>query len=231
MDDKIDERAIDYINKELKKGFAEEQIRDVLVKAGHAPENVDHYFAYSQKLKGKKIFISIFVIFILLGTVFSFVLYLDYLNVSKRLNKLVIKGSILCGQGNYDEAMKKFEQGIQLNSTSSKGYGYKGWCLLEQGAYDEAITELKKAQYQSRIYQPGYRNPNFHYILGTAYCGKGDYRQGIEQLDIAIKLNYSNPDFYNSLGDCYMNKGDNESANKQYNISRQLEQNGEINKK
>lgn len=204
MDDKIDERAIDYINKELKKGFAEEQIRDVLVKAGHAPGNVEHYFNYLQRQKSKKTFISIFVIFILLGTVFSFVLYLDYLNVSKRLNKLVIKGSILCGQGNYDDAMKKFEQGIQLNSTSSKGYSYKGLCLLKMGMNEEAIIELNKAENISKTYQPGYVNPNYRHILGKTYCEKGNYTEGIRQIRIAISLNSSNLEFYKSLKNCSM---------------------------
>lgn len=217
MDDWYDKGVIDYINKELKKGFSKEQIKEVLVKAGYSPENMGNCFTYLQKRKNKKIFISIFVVFILLSIIFSFVLYHDTSNISKKLDKLIMKGSVLCGQGNYDKAMKKFDEAVQLNSTSSKGYSYRGLCLLKSGRNGEAIIELKKAENLSRTYQHGYKNPSFRHILGKTYCEKGNYTEGIKQIRIAIKLNSSNLEFYRSLRNCSIEL---DNSKKRYNLTK-----------
>ncbi len=219
----LDKRILEYIKKELKKGFSEELIKNALIRAGHHPIRVEHHFKHIQKQKRKKISSSISLL-VLLFLIFLLIFYFQYYDTSKRLNKFIQQGIKLCDEGRYEEAIEKFDNAIRLNATSLRGYAWKGWCYVKQGIYDEAIIELKKAEYQARIFNPDFYNPLFYNILGRAYCEKGDYENGIEQIKIAINANSSNSDFYYSLGDCYLKKGDIEEANKYFKIAKELRQ-------
>ncbi|MBI2659232.1 hypothetical protein HYX05_04005 [Candidatus Woesearchaeota archaeon] len=219
-----DERIIWYIKQELKKGYSQESIKDALVRAGHNPMHIVHHFDRIQKQKTKRIFIFLFLAFTLLVFIYFFAVLLQQNgeNNSENFDKAIKNGIKLCDMGIYDKAIENFDYAIGLNETSLRGYAWKGWCFVKQGRYNESIAELKKAEHLGRVYQPGFSNSIYYKALGEAYCGKGDYENGINQIKIAISLNSSNSDFYHSLGDCYFKKGDAEKGSNYLNISLQL---------
>jgi len=50
------------------------------------------------------------------------------------------KGVDLYNQGNYDEAIKCYDEAIKLNPQLTEAWSNKGVVLGEQGNYDEAIN-------------------------------------------------------------------------------------------
>ena len=55
------------------------------------------------------------------------------------------KGVALSNQGNYNEAIKAFDEAIKLDPQNAKAWDYKGVALNALGKYDEAVKAFDEA--------------------------------------------------------------------------------------
>ena len=196
----FDDNIREYIKKELKRGVSKELIKDTLVKVGHSPLKIEVHFDYLQKKQKKGI--TKILIFILILVLLIFVSFYLVSRESKNFEYLISKGVKLCNESEYSKSMEKFESAIQLNRTSPKGYGYKGWCLMKQGKFEESITEIKKSEYRRINYDHYSANPLFNYALGESYCRMGIFDKGIKEIKKAVNLNDKEQQFKLALENC-----------------------------
>ena len=104
------------------------------------------------------------------------------------------KGIALYDQGNYDEAIKAYDEAIMLDPNYAYAWDGKGAALYDQGNYDEAIKALDEA---IRL------NPNFveaWYNKGSILDIQGKYDDAINAYDEAIKLNPNYAEAWNGKG-------------------------------
>src|SRR3989338_7527441 len=215
----MDQDLLRKIRQQLKEGFSEEIIRTELRNSDYSYEDIDACFQNIQKRKRIKALIAAFIILLLF---LAWSLYLYQYKASNNFNKFVEQGISLCNGGKYEESIEKFDKAILLNNLFPKAHYHRGRCFIQLGRYDEALIDLKKVVFMSRYIPPEKETPRLFYLLGIAYCGRGDYKSGIDQLNIAISLNSSNQKFYESLGDCYKKMGNLEKAEEAQDISNQL---------
>ena len=219
----IDNRILDYINQELKKGFSKELIKDALVKVGHHPIHIDFHFNHIQKQRNKKIFFLLIIILIFLIS-FILLLILYYYNPSKVYNRLLEDGTDLCNKNKFKKAIEKFDKAIALNGKLPTAYGFKGRCYILQEKYNEAILEFNKAiaTLDENTQVIAKLNPDFFHTVGIAHCGIGNYIRGISYINRAINLNSNTSIFYYSLAKCYEKIGNSEMFGKYLNKSKIL---------
>ena len=108
--------------------------------------------------------------------------------------------------GNYDLAIKNFNESIKLKPDFAAAYTSRGIVYHNKGDYNRAIEDHTKAIELNPNYAEAYFN------RGNAYNNGGDNDRGIENFTEAIKLK---PDFvaaYTNRGLVYHNKGDYDRA-------------------
>ena len=201
----FDDRIKNYIKEQLKRGYSSDQIKDVLVRAGHDKEKINNYIKELNPRYTNAYIPIIFGSSLLIILIF-YLFYWGIPDINNKIEKHVQMGNSLCSQGKYSEALEEFDKAINLNKTKPRGYYFKGKCYTLRGEHEEAILILNKA------IQLNTKNPNYYYYLGLNYCAENNFISGIPFLQKAVDLNETNQKFFDALGKCYLQSGDIENS-------------------
>ena len=132
----------------------------------------------------------------------------------------VHQGLIYAEQGDYDQAIAHYDQGIELYSDYAEAYVYRGLAYANLGEYDQAIADYNKAIELDPDYAKAYNN------RGHAYADQEKYEHAIADYNKAIELNHDPLSWpYNNRGAAYTAQGKYEQAITDYNKAIELDPN------
>ena len=103
------------------------------------------------------------------------------------------QGMTYASTGQWDEAIRDFDEAIRLEPTNAFAYGIRGTAYYSKRDFDRAIRDFDQAlrldprevkAYTSRAY---------------AACGKGDFSQALKDFDTVIRLSPAGFHGYNAL--------------------------------
>ena len=132
----------------------------------------------------------------------TFARYLEGVSASKKRNPQFSEAWLgkclaLGSQGEYDEAIKSFEEAIRLDPNNALAWNNKGIALGDQGKHDQAIEAFEKAialNPPDAIAAIAWRNK------GHSLLNLGKYNESIQANDKAIELNPKFVDAWNDKG-------------------------------
>ncbi len=95
------------------------------------------------------------------------------------------RGIAFKNKGDYERAIRDFDQAIGLNPNDTKALNNRGAAHMNRGDYERAIPDFDKAIWLDPDYDIAFKN------RGVAYMnmGKGDYERAIQDYDQFIRLN------------------------------------------
>ena len=105
-------------------------------------------------------------------------------------------------QGEYEEAIKRFKEGIKADPSNGRNYNGLGLAYEAQGDYEEAIKWFKEG-----IKADPKDNSNYN-ALGRAYEDRRIYAEAVRWFKEAIKVNPGDSNNYDGLGRVYQSQGD-----------------------
>lgn len=108
--------------------------------------------------------------------------------------------------GRFEEALSEAKLGQELDPLSPSTN--VGSTFLWARQYDRAIAECRRALEMDPDF------PHAHFGLGLAYTLRGDFREGVRELRIAVKLSRRNPGYLSRLGHAYAAAGKEREARK-----------------
>ena len=120
---------------------------------------------------------------------------------------------------NYEEALKHYQQAIEVDENYYLAYNALGNCLIRISRYNEAI----ECFYKAIKIEPTYYD--VYYSLGYTFNILSRFDEAIEVLNEAIKLNPTSDDCYYELGSSYHNKKEYDIALEKYDKAIELNQN------
>jgi tetratricopeptide (TPR) repeat protein len=104
------------------------------------------------------------------------------------------KGKTLYRLGEYDEAIKAFDEAIRLDPNYAKAWNNKGIVLKNQGKYDEAIKAFDEAIRLDPTIAATWNNK------GSTYVRQGKYNEAIKAYDESIRLDPEDADVWKDKG-------------------------------
>ena len=107
---------------------------------------------------------------------------------------LVFQGLASDNKGEYEEAIEKYNEAIELNSNYAETYNNRGVVKNKLRKYQEAIADYDKTIELNPNYAIAYSN------RGNAKNNLGQYQEAIADHDKAIELNPNYADAYNNRG-------------------------------
>lgn len=153
-------------------------------------------------------------------------------------------GNVCSDQGNYYEALYRFDRALALRKRAPLAIANRGMILGELGHHDEALAECYRAAHldpknhviwnnigNTLIFLHRYTdaiealrkalsiNPMHllsHYNLGVAYLRNGEHKAGIFELDRALQISPDYPEARFNLGLAQLCLGDFENGFKNY---------------
>ena len=110
-----------------------------------------------------------------------------------------MKGKILLGMKEYDNAVKSYKSSIQFGDSSFTNFRDIGICNYYSGDYDSSIAYLNTAIKINKD------DPTSHFYLGASYKELKNYHAAIENLSTAADLlkNDFTAEVYTQLGATY----------------------------
>ena len=120
------------------------------------------------------------------------------------------QGSVLVGQGMYEEAMAYYEKAEQENPMNVDIYIAKGIALANMNLLTDAKVEFEKALIIDK--EMGL----VHFHLGSVAIMEGDLSEGLSYYNKAIAFGYDDAQLYYSLGLLHEENGEYEIAIRQY---------------
>ena len=135
---------------------------------------------------------------------------------------LFYQGLASDNKGEYEEAIKKYDKAIELNSNYAEIYNNRGVVKNKLRKYQEAIADYNKAIELNPNYVEAYNN------RGNAKKDLGQHQEAIADYDKAIELN---PDFagaYSNRGATKSNWGQHQEAIADHDKAVELDQNDAI---
>ena len=105
-----------------------------------------------------------------------------------KCNVLSRMGVDFLKQQNYDSAILKFKEAINLNPEDHRNYSNIGIVYIKQGQTEKAIIWMRKSVEVSSDYSRGYFN------LGTLFLNTGKYQSAVNSFNNAAKINPTNKD-------------------------------------
>ena len=163
------------------------------------------------------------------------------------------RGNVYLDMGEYELALRHFDEAIRLNPQDSSCYIFRGNAYSELGQHDRALLDYdlavrlepndayayarrgvayrKLGQHEKAIqdYDEAIRlephNDLYYLSRGLAYRELGQYERAILDYDEAIDLEQHNAFYYSSRGHAYLQLGQNERAILDYNEAIGLEPN------
>jgi tetratricopeptide (TPR) repeat protein len=132
---------------------------------------------------------------------------------------LALVGSIYERHGNYTEAVKFFNQALELNPNRADVYSALSWVAFTKEAYEEAITNWRKAlEIDANL--PGLRSS-----IASALMRQGRLMEAIEQLEKNVKIFPKSVYSHFLLGQAYLQQKDYKKAKKHYEAAVEIDQN------
>jgi tetratricopeptide (TPR) repeat protein len=110
-------------------------------------------------------------------------------------------GITLDNEGRTDEAIRQFQEAIQLKPDDAETRNNLGAAFLNEGQTDEAIRQFQEAIQL----KPDYAEA--HYNFGTALDSKGQTDEAIGQYQEAIRLKPGYAEACNNLGNVLLKRG------------------------
>jgi len=123
------------------------------------------------------------------------------------------------GKGQYDEAIRDFNEAIRLNPNVAVYYSNRGYSYLEKGQHDEAIRDCTEAIRLNPNRVEAYNN------RGYIFHAKGQYDEAIRDYTEAIRLNPNESVYYNNRGNSFHAKGQYDEAIRDYTEAIRLNPN------
>ncbi len=120
------------------------------------------------------------------------------------------RGIAYFDKGQYDRAIRDFDQAIALNPDDADYYYYRGNAYRKKGQHDRAIRDYGQAIALKPDLAAAYNN------RGIVYSNKGQYDRAIRDYGQAIALNPDYADCYYNRGSAYGNKGQYDRAIRDY---------------
>jgi tetratricopeptide (TPR) repeat protein len=105
-------------------------------------------------------------------------------------------------KGDYERAIRDFNEAIHLNPTSIGSFYSRGYAYKKKGDYDRAIQDFDEAL---RL------DPHFdlaYYERGNSHIDKAEYDRAIQDFNQAILIRPNIANFYNNRGVAQYRKGD-----------------------
>jgi tetratricopeptide (TPR) repeat protein len=109
-------------------------------------------------------------------------------------------------RGDASQAVKKYQQLIQLHPEMTAAHAQLGLVFMAVGRFDEAIAQYRVALAQA----PG--NPDLRLSLAMAYYQKGDMSAAAEQFKSLLQEEPGNFQIASVLANCYSRLGRNAEA-------------------
>ena len=127
-------------------------------------------------------------------------------------------------QGQYDRAIRDFDEAIRLDAGYVHAWNNRGLTYSNKGQYDRAIRDLDEAIRLDPGHVPAWHN------RGAAYYNKGDYDQAIRDFDEVIRLADEElrrhpyyVETWNKRGNAYLEKGQYDQAIRDYDEAIRLD--------
>src|SRR5689334_8049007 len=92
------------------------------------------------------------------------------------------RGNAYAAKGDYDRAIRDFDQSIELNQTYTKPFNNRGVAYLRKGEYDVAIKAFDEAIKLKPDYGEAFAN------RAEAYLKKKEYDRAARDFDEAIRV-------------------------------------------
>jgi tetratricopeptide (TPR) repeat protein len=116
------------------------------------------------------------------------------------------RGVLYMYKGDYDRAIREYDQAIQLDPKATIAYNNRGKAYVEKGDYDRAIQDYDQA------IQLDPTAIGYYFDRGLAYISKGDYDRAIKDYDQAIQLDPKNAGMHFSSSRTYFYQGNFNAA-------------------
>ncbi len=110
-------------------------------------------------------------------------------------------GKQCVAEGNYQQALQRFQQALALNPDFVPAYEALGLVQLKQGDIKEAQRSFQDGLEKDPRYAPLYIG------LGRTYSAQKDEQQAIKHFQKALELDHSNADAFYFQGLSYVNMG------------------------
>ncbi|MAU13712.1 MAG: hypothetical protein CL607_28100 [Anaerolineaceae bacterium] len=120
------------------------------------------------------------------------------------------EGYIASENKDYETAIEKYTQAIELRPKWDFPYNNRGNCYALLGRYEEALADYKHAIMINPNYVEAYSN------RGNAYRSLGRYEEALADCDFAISLNSKYADAFNNRGVLYSELEKYDEAIKDY---------------
>jgi tetratricopeptide (TPR) repeat protein len=116
------------------------------------------------------------------------------------------KGFILGELGRYEEALKCFDEALEINYKDSNVWNNKGSALYQLGRYEEAIICYDEAL------EINTKDGNIWNNKGLALYQLGRYEEALKCFDEALEINYKDSNVWNNKGSALYQLGRYEEA-------------------
>ena len=137
--------------------------------------------------------------------------------IKAQIYNIFLKGFMEKSEGDFDAAIKTFQQGIDMDTTEPRFYREIAEC-----AY--IMSDLKTArEYALLSSQLDPDSPKVHLLLGTIYARQNNPRTSISELTTSLSLDSSSDDAEALLGEEYMRLGELDNAIQHYENAVRLD--------
>jgi tetratricopeptide (TPR) repeat protein len=141
-----------------------------------------------------------------------------------------VQGHLQQDQGNYDEAVAAFGQGLELWPEDTQGWYDRASAYSEKGDYDKAAADYGRAIELAPENAEGYYGRGSAYLqrgfansdAGQAILSMGDFARAITDCDKAIELDPKMGQAYFRRGQAYHARGDRSRAIADYTKALEL---------
>ena len=123
-------------------------------------------------------------------------------------------------KGEYDRALKDYEQAIRLNPSNATAYNNRGIIYRINGEYARAI-----ADYDEAIWLKNGDFPAAYYNRALAYADKGEYELSLRDFDVVMRFNPRNALALYARGMTLLKKGDTEAGKNDISAAKAINPN------
>jgi len=117
------------------------------------------------------------------------------------------RGVAYKAKGEYDSALKDYDQAIQLNPNAASHYNNRGIIYRLKHDYDRAIADYDEAIWLKSDYVAAFYN------RALTYVDKGDYDRALADFGVVLKFNPKSALALYARGWMLLKKGDAEAGN------------------